>query len=62
VKFGTYSLECDILAYADTKIYSEFLEIAEELNFSIMNTIEATGVQLAIPAQNIYTQARDSID
>ena len=58
VKFGTYSLECDILAYADTKIYSEFLEIAEELNFSIMNTIEAAGVQLAIPAQNIYTQPK----
>ena len=61
VKFGTYSLECDILAYVDTKIYSNFLEIAEELNFSIMNAIEAAGAQLAIPAQNIYTQAKNSV-
>ena len=62
VKFGTYSLECDIVAYADTKIYSEFLGIAEELNFSIMNAIEAAGAHLAIPAQNIYMQSRDSVD
>ncbi len=62
VKFGTYSLECDIFAYADTKVYSEYLEISEELNFSIMNAIEKAGAQLAIPAQNIYTQSRESID
>ena len=62
VKFGTYSLECDIHAYIDTKVYGEYLETAEELNFSIMNAIEEAGAQLAIPAQNIYTQSKKSVD
>jgi len=62
VKFGTYSLECDILAYVDTKVYGEYLETTEELNFSIMYAIEKAGAQLAIPAQNIYTQSRESVD
>ena len=62
VKFGTYSLECDIFAYVDTKVYAEYLEISEELNFSIMNVIEEAGAQLAIPAQNIYTHPRESVD
>ena len=57
-EFGTYSLECDILAYIDTTEYSEYLKIAEELNFSIMNIVKKAGAQLAIPSQNIYTQAK----
>jgi len=62
VEFGTYSLKCDSLIYIDTTVYSEFLEIIEELNFSIMNIIEKSGTQLAIPARNIYTQEGKRID
>lgn len=62
VDFGTYSLECKIFAYIDTKVYREYLEVAEELNFSIMIAIKEAGSQLAIPAQNIYTQVAESID
>ena len=47
-EFGTYSLECDIFAYIDTKDYSEYLKIAEELHFSIMDIIEKAGTRLAI--------------
>jgi len=61
VNFGTYSLECKIVAYIDTKVYSKYLEVAEELNFSIMIAIKDAGLQLAIPAQNIYTQTSKPI-
>lgn len=56
--FGTYSLECNIVAYIDTKDYAEYLEIAEELNFKIMDIVKKAGAQLAIPSQNIYTQVK----
>ena len=57
-KFGTYSLEYDIVAYIDTKDYADYLEIAEELNFKIMDIVKKAGAQLAIPSQNIYTQVK----
>ena len=53
-KLGTYALHCETLAYIDTTDHAEYLAIAEELNFSIINVIEQAGSRLAIPAQVNY--------
>jgi MscS family membrane protein len=53
-KLGTYALHCETLSYIDTTDHAEYLAIAEELNFSIINVIEQAGSRLAIPAQTIY--------
>jgi MscS family membrane protein len=43
VGFGAYSLDLDIFAYVDVTDYSEFLEVAEDLNLRIMDIVEQAG-------------------
>ncbi len=49
--FGSSSLTVDVFAYLSVRDWAHFLEIQEELLFSIMELVEQSGSQLALPSQ-----------
>jgi len=52
-EFGESSLDLKVVAYIKTKIYSEYLEVVEELNLKIMDAIQSSGTSLAVPARAV---------
>ncbi len=50
LQFGTSALELDVLAYIKARDSNHFLEIQEELLLRYMETVEATGAQIALQA------------
>jgi MscS family membrane protein len=53
--FGEYSLDIEVFAYIGVIDYTESLEIAEDLNLRIMEIVETSGSDFAIPAEIQYT-------
>ena len=62
VGFGEWSLDLDVFAYIDTTNYGEYLEIAEDLNLRIMDTVIQAGSQIAVPAQTAYLETGRGLD
>jgi len=52
-EFGESSLDLKVVAYIKTKVYSEYLEVIEDLNLKIMDAIQSAGTSLAVPARTI---------
>jgi MscS family membrane protein len=52
--FGSDSLNIDVFAYILRTVYSEYLEVAEDLNLRIMDIISKAGTELALPVQNVW--------
>ena len=46
---GEWSLDLDVFAYVDTRDYSDYLEVAEELNLRIMRIVTKAGSCFAVP-------------
>jgi MscS family membrane protein len=55
-ELGQYSLNLNVFTYIDTTDFSEYLEIAEELNFQIMDAVEKAGASFALPSQTMYLE------
>jgi len=53
-QFNDNSLDIFIYFFTKTKVWSEFLEIKEEINFKIMEILEEEGVSVAFPSRSIY--------
>jgi len=59
IKIGADALEIEIFAYLDTVVWPQYLELAEDLNMRVLESIAAAGASLALPAQSlILEQAR----
>lgn len=56
--FGSTSLDLEIFAYIDTRVFDDFLEVREDLLLRIMDVVEASGTGFAFPSQTLY-MARD---
>jgi len=56
IGFGESSLNLDVFAYIDTRDYSEFLEIAEDLNLRITDIVAEAGTSFALPSQTAYLE------
>lgn len=54
VRFGAFSLDLEIFAYIFAREWSHFLEIQEELLFSIMEIVQRSGARMAFPSQTMY--------
>jgi MscS family membrane protein len=54
--FGKYGIELDVYAYVRTTVWADYLEIAEELNLSIIEIITRSGTEFAVPIQSMATQ------
>jgi MscS family membrane protein len=57
LRFGPSSLDVEVFAYVLARDWSQFLEIQEGLLLRIMESIESTGVQIALPLQTILVDA-----
>jgi MscS family membrane protein len=62
VGFGAYSLDIDIFAYVHATDYTEFLEVAEDLNLRIMDIVSAAGSSFAFPSQTTYIESGEGLD
>lgn len=60
LSFGSSSLDVEVFAYVSARDWGQFLEIQEELQLHIIECIESTGVQIALPAQTIQLSAPSS--
>ena len=54
IRLGAYSLDVEVFAYAFAHDWSNFLEIQEELLFTIIEIVQKAGTALAFPSQNLY--------
>jgi MscS family membrane protein len=52
--FGEYSLDIEVFSYIGVTDYTESLEVAEDLNFRIMDIVAEAGTDLAFPAAIEY--------
>jgi MscS family membrane protein len=70
LNLGASAIEIEILAYIDTPDYDRYLEIREELNFSVLDIVAECGTECAYPTQSTYSavleplsqQARQTAD
>jgi len=54
VSIAETSLEIEVFTYFDTSVWTEYLELAEELNFRILEIIENSGTRLAFPFRALH--------
>ncbi|MBI4916292.1 MAG: mechanosensitive ion channel family protein [Acidobacteria bacterium] len=60
--FGQSALEVEVQCWIITSEFNEFLAIAEEINFAIMELVERAGTSFAFPSRTIYTAQDAAID
>jgi len=53
-EFGDDAILVRIQCYVDCENFGEFLEIAQELNFHVMEIVEGQGASFALPGRMIY--------
>jgi MscS family membrane protein len=58
VGFGEYYLEVEVYAYALTSAWPEFLEIREDVLLKVMDIVERSGTQLALPTGVRYVSGQ----
>jgi MscS family membrane protein len=54
LRLNTFSLDVDVFAYVFARDWAHFLEIQEQLLFSVAQAVEATGAEIAFPSQTMY--------
>jgi len=54
VRFGAFSLDIEIFAYAWADDWGSFLEVQEKLLFSIIDIVHNAGTCIALPSQTLY--------
>ena len=62
VGFGDSSLDVDIYAYLLATDFSEYLEIAEDLNLRLMDAVAEAGTGFAFPSTTTYVVRDDGLD
>ncbi len=60
MEFGDSSLNIMVSAFGDTTAYEEFINIRQEINFRIMDILEAEGVSAAFPSTSVYIEKSES--
>ncbi len=53
-KYNDSSLDLQVICYADTNVYAEYMDIQNEINFKIKELLEETGLGCAFPSTSIY--------
>ena len=54
IRLGSFSLDVDVFAYLRARGWNHFLEIQEQLLFSVMNVVQEAGTEVAFPSQTLY--------
>ncbi|MCZ7566591.1 MAG: mechanosensitive ion channel family protein [Burkholderiales bacterium] len=62
VGYGASSLDLEIFAFVETRDFSEFLAIQEDLNLRIKDIVAACGAEFAFPSQTLYLERSHGLD
>jgi len=62
VALGEYSLDVELVAYASTTDWAEFLAIRQDVFLRILGLVEEAGTRLAVPAQLELQSAAPGLD
>ncbi len=54
-EFGDFSLDYEVVYYANTQDYTKYMDIQESINLAIKEKFEKEGIEMAFPTQTIYT-------
>ena len=57
LRFGSYSLDVEVFAYARAHDWNQFLALQEDLLLGIMKCVESAGTQIALPSQSLFLAA-----
>ena len=53
-EFGDFSLNFEVVYYINSKDYAKYMDIQQEINFSIKEAFEKEGIEMAFPTQTIF--------
>lgn len=62
VGFGAYSLDFEIFAFANTRLFPEFSAIREDILLRVIDTIKEAGTDFAFPSQTAYLSRDSGLD
>ena len=62
VRIGVDAIELEVFAYVATRVFVDYLEIAEELNLALLDAVAAAGTTLAVPTQTLMLESAPSSD
>jgi MscS family membrane protein len=54
LRLGAFSLDVDVFAYLNARDWAHFLEIQEQLLFSVTEIVNRAGTSIAFPSQTMY--------
>ena len=54
LRFGTSSLDVDVVAYVLARDWNHFLEVQEDLLLQVMDAVRVAGTKIALPSQATY--------
>ena len=57
IRLGSFSLDVEVFAYVSAADWAGFLEIQEQMLFSIIDIVHKAGASLAFPSQSLYLHA-----
>ncbi len=57
-KYGDYSLEFEVVYYIDNPDYNTYMDIQQEINFSLKKRFEKEGISFAYPTQTVIVNER----
>ena len=60
IEIADDALKVEVYAYPRTTNWLRFLELSEELNLHIMETIKGAGLNLSLPASVVHIQQTDA--
>ena len=55
-EFGSSSLDIMVLYYVDSTKWDDFIDVKEEINFSIMEIVKKNNCEFAFPSTTVYLQ------
>jgi MscS family membrane protein len=55
-EIGEDALKIEVFAYLDTKVWQEYLELAEEINLLILDVVAREGTSLSLPASTLHIE------
>ena len=62
VAFGAHSLDLELFAYVDSRDWSEFLGVREDIFLRLMDIVAASGTGFAFPSQTLYLGRDTGVD
>ncbi len=59
--YGDFSLNFEVVFYALTSDYNEYMDIRQEVNFKILEVFQKENIDFAYPTQTIYTSIKKQL-